>query len=265
MGRDRAHGEWHLVIRTGAPRFFLAVLAIAGSAAWAAEPVSFKGKTVTMIIGFAPGGGTELSGRLIASFLGKYLPGEPSVIAQNVPGAEGLTAMNYFARQTKADGLTLTMGSGSVADPMNFRKPQSQFDPTQFAYVGGAGRGGSMLIINKGAEQRLRDNSMPPVIMGSPGGAPRSGVQIAAWGMEFLGWNAKWVVGYRGTSDLMVALERGEIEMTATSNTQQIEKLLATGRFKVLVQSGALKQQQIAPRSDFPDVPGMSVLMQGKI
>jgi tripartite-type tricarboxylate transporter receptor subunit TctC len=73
------------------------------------------------------------------------------------------------------------------------------------------------------------------------------------------------VVGYRGTSDLMVALERGEIEMTATSNTQQIEKLLATGRFKVLVQSGALKQQKITPRSDFPDVPIMSVLMQNKI
>jgi tripartite-type tricarboxylate transporter receptor subunit TctC len=253
------------VSRPSTFRFALAILITAGAPALAAEPVSFKGKTVTMIIGFAAGGGTDLSGRLIASFLGKYLPGEPSVIAQNVPGAEGLTAMNYFAQQAKPDGLTLTMGSGSVADPMNFRKPQSQFDPTQFAYVGGAGRGGSMLIINKEAEKRLHDKSVSPVIMGSPGGAPRSGVQIAAWGMEFLGWNAKWVVGYRGTSDLMVALERGEIEMTATSNTQQIEKLLATGRFKVLVQSGALKQQQISPRSDFPDVPVMSALMQGKI
>jgi tripartite-type tricarboxylate transporter receptor subunit TctC len=151
-------------------RLALAILIVACGAARAAEPVSFKGKTITMIIGFAAGGGTDLSGRLIASFLGRYLPGEPAVIAQNVPGAEGMTAMNYFAQQAKPDGLTITMGSGSVADPLNFRKPQSQFDPTQFAYVGGAGRGGSMLIVNKEAEKRLYDKSMPPVIMGSPGG-----------------------------------------------------------------------------------------------
>jgi len=246
-------------------KFSLALLVAACGGAATAEPVSFKGKTVTMIIGFAAGGGTDLSGRLIASFLGKYLPGEPNVIAQNVPGAEGINAMNFFAQQIKPDGLTLAMGSGSVADPMNFRKPQAQFDPTKFAFVGGAGRGGSMLIISKEAEKRLGDKSAPPVIMGSPGGAPRSGVQIAAWGIEFLGWNAKWVVGYRGTSDLMVALERGEIDMTATSNMQQIEKLLTTGKFKVLVQSGALKQEQVKPRSEFPDVALLPALLAGKI
>ena len=69
----------HRVSQLRALKFALAVFLIAGSAA--AEPVSFKGKTVTMIIGFAAGGGTDLSGRLIASFLGKYLPGEPTVIA----------------------------------------------------------------------------------------------------------------------------------------------------------------------------------------
>src|SRR2546421_8731202 len=98
--------------------FALALLAAGCSGAIAAEPASLKGKTVTMIVGFAAGGGTDLSGRLIASFLGKYLPGEPNVVTQNVPGAEGMNAMNFFALQVKPDGLTLTMGSGSVADPM---------------------------------------------------------------------------------------------------------------------------------------------------
>ena len=131
----------------------LAMVVAATNSATAADPVSFKGKTVTMIIGFAAGGGTDLSGRLIAAYLGKYLPGEPTVIVQNMPGAEGMTAMNFFANQSKPDGLTLTMGSGSVADPINFRKPQAKYDPSKFLFVGGTGRGGTILIISNEANE----------------------------------------------------------------------------------------------------------------
>jgi len=94
------------------PLTCVAALLLAASAAWA-QTVSFKGKTVTMIIGYPAGGGTDLVGRVVASVLGRYLPGEPAVIVQNVPGADGLTALNYFAQQANPDGLTLTMGSGS--------------------------------------------------------------------------------------------------------------------------------------------------------
>jgi len=250
-----------------AGRFLLLALGllIAGRDARAADPVSFKGKTVTMIIGFAAGGGTDLAGRLIANNLGKYLPGQPTVIVQNMPGAEGMTAMNFFANQSKPDGLTLTMGSGSVADPINFRKPQAKYDPSKFLFVGGTGRGGTIAIISKEAEERLYDRSKPQVIMGSPGGAPRSGVLVTAWGIEFLGWNAKWVVGYKGTTDLFTALERAEIDMAATSSTHQVEKLLKTGKFKIVSQSGMIRDGKLLPRSDFPDAPLLPQMLSGKI
>jgi putative tricarboxylic transport membrane protein len=243
----------------------LAMVVAGSSGGAAAEPVSFKGKTITMIIGFAAGGGTDLSGRLIAAYLGKYLPGEPAVIVQNMPGAEGMSAMNFFANQSKPDGLTLTMGSGSVADPINYRKPQAKYDPSKFLFVGGTGRGGTIAIISKEAEKHLHDKSKPQVIMGSPGGAPRSGVLVTAWGIEFLGWNAKWVVGYKGTTDLFTALERGEIDMAATSSTHQIDKLLKTGKFTIVSQSGTLKDGQLMRRSDFPDAPLLPDLLAGKI
>ncbi len=242
----------------------LAVLPLLCATA-SAQPVSFKGKTITMIIGYAAGGGTDLSGRLIAAFIGKFLPGEPTVVTQNVPGADGMTAMNFFVRQTKPDGLTLTMGSGSQADPTHYRKPQSHYDPTKFAFIGGAGRGGSALIINRAAETRIYDGGAPPVIMGTTSGAPRTNMQMAAWGKEFLGWNLKWILGYRGTSDLFVALDRGEIDMTATSNLGPIGKILATGRFKVFVQSGALKDGAFRPRGDFGDAPLLPALLDGRI
>jgi tripartite-type tricarboxylate transporter receptor subunit TctC len=242
----------------------LAVLLIAACGA-SAQPVSFKGKTITMIIGFAPGGGTDLSGRLIGAFLGRYLPGEPTLVTQNMPGAEGLTALNFFVQQARPDGLTITMGSGAQADPTHYRKPQSHYDPTKFVFVGGAGRGGSALVINKAAETRIHDMAAMPAIMGSTSGAPRTNMQMAAWGKQFLGWNLKWILGYRGTSDLFVALDRGEIDMTATSNVAPIRKLIATGRFKVFAQSGTLRNGEFRPRPDFDDAPVLPKLLEGRI
>src|SRR5204863_581083 len=107
---------------------------------------------------------------------------------------------------------------------------------TTFAFVGGIGRGGTVMLLRKDAEPRLHDRAAAPVIMGALGGVPRSGMQTTAWGIEYLGWNAKWVVGYRGTNDLMIALERGEIDMTSTANLFQLQKFLDSGRFKILSQ-----------------------------
>ena len=242
----------------------LAALVLAGASTFA-QPVSFKGKTVTMIIGYPAGGGTDVSGRLVASVLSRYLPGEPTVVAHNIPGAEGMTALNFFVQQVKPDGLTLTMGSGTQAEPTHYRLPQAHFDPTTFAFIGGAGRGGSALVISKAAEQRLYARDAAPVVMGTTSGAFRSNMHMAAWGKEFLGWNLRWVTGYRGTNDLFVALERGEIDMTATSNIVPIAKMLATGTFKILAQSGAIKDGRLIARPEFADAPMMPAMVEGKI
>ncbi len=225
------------------------------SGAVAQEPVNFAGKTITMIIGYAPGGGTDTSGRLIAQFLAKYLPGSPNVIVENRPGADGVTAMNFFYQQVKPDGMTLTMASSTQGDPVVYKQPQVKYDPTKLEIIGGIGRGGSTVVIRKDAEERLYDKSKPPVVMGAVGGVPRSGMQTTAWGIEILGWNAKWVLGYPGTNDLFVALERGEIDMTASSNLFQVQKLLDTGKVKVLTQTGILENGKFSGRSEFGDVP----------
>jgi hypothetical protein len=222
-------------------------------------------KTVNLIISSAAGGGTDAYGRLVAAFLEKYLPGSPTVIPRNIPGADGTTAMNYMAQQVAADGSTLVAAANTSADPLNFRKPQSQFNPAEFVVVGGGGRGGEVLMIKKEAKKRLTNKSEPPVIMGSLGGIPRSGMQMTAWGIEVLGWNAKWVVGYRGTNELTLALERGEIDMTSTANLFLIQRLIATGNFEILSQSGTLKNGVLTARPEFGDAPLITKLLEGKI
>lgn len=88
---------------------------------------------------------------------------------------------------------------------------------------------------------------------------------MAAWGIEYLGWNAKWVIGYPGTSELILALDRGEIDMTATAHVMQINKLTSGGKFKVLVQSGYLVGNRMVPSADFGDAPVFSEMLRGKV
>lgn len=241
---------------------FAAVIWASGVAAQ--DPIDFSGKTVTIVVPSKPGGGTDASARLIGSMIADELPGKPRLIVRNVPGGGGLTALNYFVQQTQPDGLNIVMGSSSHSDPINYRRPQSKYDPTSFVLFGAIGRGGSVLIIRKDANVRLTDKSKLPVVMGSVGGVPRFSLQMTAWGIDLLGWNAKWVVGYRGTDDLMLAIDRGEVDMTATSNHFQITKLLSTGKFEILAQTGSLRDGKHVPRDEYP-APLFSDMLAGKI
>jgi tripartite-type tricarboxylate transporter receptor subunit TctC len=252
-----------LVIRAG---LVLGAALLCASVAHA-DSVSFEGKTINFLVGFASGGGTDASARVIAPFLTKYLPGNPTVIINNMPGADGMTAMNIFVQpqRTPADGTAITMGSTTTSDPMQYRRPQSQFDPTKFHFIGGVGRGGTIVIIRSDAEKRLFDKSQPPVVMGSIGGVPRSGMQTTAWGIAYLGWNAKWVVGYRSTPDLFIALQRGEIDMTATGNLRDVQHLIDNGTLKILTQSGTVRNGELSKRPEFGDAPVVASIVKPKI
>lgn len=254
-----------MLSRRRALGFYAGVLtALLGVGPAAAQEVSFKDKRLVMLIGSEPGGGTDTTGRLVAPYFNKYMPGNPTIVIQNMPGAGGIAAQNHFATQVKPDGLTMTTGASSQVDPLLYRKANAGYDPTKYTYVGGVGRGGNFLLVNKETEPRLYDKNKEPLVMGS-NSAPRTGVQMALWGIEYLGWNARWITAYRGTSDMFLALERGEIDMTATANYFQVEKALATGKFKVIAQSGSLEDGKIVPRPELASTPIFSDLMKGKI
>ena len=241
------------------------VLGIGIATAAAQDLPSFKGKTVIMLIGDDAGGGTDAAGRLIALYLHKYLPGEPNVVVQNMSGGSGIAAMNYFVRRTEPNGLTVLMGSISTIDPVVFRNANAQYDPKTFRFVGGLGRGGSVIFVNKAAEPRLHDKAAKPVMIGSVQAMPRPGTQPILWSIEYLGWNGAWVSGYRGTNETLFALDRGEIDMTATGNIFQIQDRLNSGQLEIVYQTGALKDGRIVGRSDFGAAPLFSDLMKGKI
>jgi hypothetical protein len=232
---------------------------------FAAQAQDMANKTISIIVGYAAGGGTDAMARTVASLYPRYLPGAPNIVVRNIPGADGVIAANYFAQQVKPDGLTLIMGSSTTADPQYYRKAQANFDPSRFEFVGGVGMGGSAMLIDREAQKRLMDRGSKPVVIGVTGGVPRSGMQAAAWGIEYLGWNAKWVLGYRGTNELLYALERGEVSMTSTGNMYHLQRLLAGGSFKLLTQTGSFSNGVFVGRSDFKDAQLMTDLVRDRI
>jgi hypothetical protein len=181
-----------------------------------------------------------------------------------MPGGGGIVSMNYMANQVKPDGLTITTGSSTQPDPLRFRRKSAKYDPLKFNYIGGISRGSTVMMINKAAKARLLDKSKKPVIMGGVDGT-RSSMQVALWGREFLGWNLKWVIGYPGTSEIALALQRGEVDMTSTGNLFLIRDLLAGGKIVALAQSGTLAGGKLIPRAEFPKVPLFPPMMAGKI
>jgi hypothetical protein len=241
------------------------VVALAMVSAAAQAEVSFRDKTVTMIVSSAPGGGTDVSGRVIARFLAKYLPGQPNVVVQNMPGANGVTALNHFVNQTAPDGLTVVMAANAALDPMVYGTANVQYDTKSIRMVGGVGRGGSVLFMTKESEARLHDKSASPVNIGSIGPTPRPGIQPALWAIEYLGWNAKWIKGYPGTDQVMIALDRGEVDLTATSNIFLIKDRIESKKVSVLFQTGTISDDKVVGRSDLGDMPIFINLMKGKI
>jgi len=236
------------------------------AAALAADEVSFRGKTITMLVGSEPGASTDLSARLMAEFLTKTLPGNPTVIVQNRPGGHGMTVMNFFAQQVAPDGLTVLVASSSQYDPINYRVPQARYKPSAFTIVGGFSLGGSSLIIRNEALKRLTDKAAPPVVMGTLSASlPRSAMALTAWGANYLGWNVRSVSGYGNNGDLSTALERGEIDMAVLGDAwfQIHPQIVDKTKYTLMYQTGANGKRSIIPA--LADVPMFNEAMKGKI
>lgn len=236
---------------------------LAGTVHASAE-VSFKGKTIDVIMGSAAGGGTDGTTRLVGTFLEKYLPGNPSMRYRNIPGGHGAKGLNFF-NKAKPNGLTWAGGSSSHTDPNALEKDVVEYDPTKFHFFGGVSRGGSVVTIRKEKLPNLTDKTKPPVIVGVIDGN-RSWEQMINFGAELLNWNVRFVVGYPGTSFMLLAIRRGETDMMGTSNLQLLKEMYDTGEFVGVAQLGGgnMADDKIEARSEFQKIPTFNTLVEGK-
>ena len=242
----------------------VALLACATGGASLAEETSFAGKKLNAIIGATPGGGTDLTTRLVGRFLEKYLPGHPQVVYRNMPAGNGVQATNYFANEAARDGTYWMGGGNAYIDAQVLRQSTVKYDPRTFHYFGGIARGGSIISIRDEKYPNLTDRNLQAVVVGT-GDGTGTWEEMLCWGAEILGWNIRFVVGYPGTSAMLLALQRGEIDAVGTSNLNMLDGLRKRGGFKEFVQIGEMHDGQVTPRSYAPAVPTMDALIGGKL
>jgi len=203
----------------------------------------FAGKTVNIIAGLPPGGGVDGEMRLLARFLAKYIPGHPAIVARNMPGAGGIILGNHLYNIAAADGLTLGM-PGRSGFLLSNVVPQKgiNYDLTRFSYVGGAGSAANALWVHRRtgiASVADLKRSRAPVVIGALNA--RSENAIAPRVLEsYEGWPLKIVTGYPGFSEVLIALERGEVDGLFShegSIANSRPDLIASGAVKPIVQS----------------------------
>ena len=232
---------------------FLFLIAQAGSVK--AQEAPFKGTTVRVIVGFPPGGGADAEGRVLARHLGKYIPGNPTLIVQNMPGAGGLTASNWFEDLAKPDGSTLYYCVGATAVIQQaFGLEGVKYNLRNWEMIGSVDRATSVVLLRPDKLERLTDKSKPPLGVGARTGDDTWST-IFLWGAEYLNWNVRWILGYQGGGELRVAFERGETDLYATANLITLRELIASG-FRPLTQQGSLTSTgSFRRRPEFKDVP----------
>ncbi|MDB5649111.1 MAG: extra-cytoplasmic solute receptor, partial [Hyphomicrobiales bacterium] len=191
-----------------------AVLPIVSPAA-AAEDF-YKGKTLRVIVGYAAGGGYDIYGRVFAEYFGKYLPGHPTIVVQNMPGAGSFVAAKYLYNVAPQDGTYFGMVSQTLALDATMNEDTSKFDVTKMPYIGrlldnvdvGAGKPGSRF-------KSFDDARKMEIVVGATGGASPGFLMPAAL-VKYAGAKFKIVSGYGGSADAALALERGEVDLIAS-------------------------------------------------
>ena len=227
--------------------------------------VSFKGQTVSLIINSNAGGGTDLQARLLGATIAKYLPGEPRIIFNNMPGGGGIKANNYFVEQVKRDGKTMISGARSVLSPLVLRGSGVKFNTGDYEFVGGSERLSTIVLIKDKAKDRLTNPKAEPVVFGDIDGE-RTGLIVTVWAREFLDWNMKWVVGYSGTSQMLLAARSGELDMIGNQNVFIVNPLIKEAGFIPIVQMGIRGENgKMVPGPALPDVPVFSDLILPKL
>ena len=240
---------WHITTAIGA----LLALSLWVSHALAQE--FYKGKTIRIIVATTPGGGFDAYSRSIARHMPKHIPGNPTIIVENMPGAGFLIGTNYVYNQAKPDGLTMGNWIGTLVLHQLIGKKGVEFDARRFEYIGAPIKNHDLCLMTTASGTTSVEKwmaSKTPVKLGAtpPGSTPYDNAAILK---EALGLPTQLVSGYKGTAEIRLAVDSGEVAglcgLSWASAKVTWRKQLESGDVKIVLQSSP------SPHPDLPDVP----------
>jgi tripartite-type tricarboxylate transporter receptor subunit TctC len=230
----------------------VASLAVHGAAAQSSHEQFFTGKQIKLTTHVGPASGYSVWARLVAAHLGRHIPGAPSLVVQNMPGGGGMKAANYLYTMASKDGLELGAINRLTPTWSIMGSPGANFDSALFGWLGSPASDTNLCIVSKATPVRTVDDLMTKeVIVGTDGVG--SGMHIFPTALNsVLGTKFKVIDGYKDTGDVMLAIDRGEIQglcLSAETLTTMRGDYFKSGEWRPILQAG------ITVSPDFPDVP----------
>jgi tripartite-type tricarboxylate transporter receptor subunit TctC len=210
------------------------------------------GKAVTISVGFGPGGGYDLYARVFARYLGKHLPGQPTVVVSNMPGAASIRAANYVYAVAPKDGTALGIVAQSIAEEQLFGTAGVSYDVTRFNWIGRFATNVEAAYVWHAAKVKtIEDLKTAEATFAGTG--PTS-VLYPKMLNSFAGMKWKVIQGYNTTASAHLAMQRGEVDgATSSLNTVKITQRdwLEQGLIRLIVAFAPKR------RSDFASVPAV--------
>jgi tripartite-type tricarboxylate transporter receptor subunit TctC len=243
-----------IMISSGAIRVSLVAAAILGLGAPArAQKVDFSGQKITLAIATPPGGGYDLYGRLVGRFLGAYLPGNPTVVPQNMPGAGSLIAANWLYNVAPRDGTAIGIMPSATAFENLLGNTSARFDARRFNWLVSLNDYTAVVAVWHASPFRATaDLFSKELLVGASGAAS----DVTVWPLllnALIGAKTRTVRGYPGTAGITLAMERGEVQGVIGDDWASIKAnktdWLRDQKIRILLQLTA------AHHPDLPDVP----------
>ncbi len=222
--------------------FIIGFVVVIGFSSASAQEPNFDSKTVRIVVGFSAGGGFDVYARTIARHMGKYLPGKPTIIVENMPGAGSLIAANHTYNQAKPDGLTIGHFIGGVVVGQLLGNASAQFDSRRFEWLGAPAKLDAVCAVTKATgitDLGAWMNANTPVKLGATGPGSET-YDVPRVLQSALGLPMQIVSGYKGTADIRLAAETGEIGGLCWGwevMKSQWSKALESGDARILIQA----------------------------
>jgi tripartite-type tricarboxylate transporter receptor subunit TctC len=238
--------------------FACLVVCLVSAAETRAQPDFYAGKQISLLIGTTAGGGYDAYGRLLARHIGRHIPGQPAVVAKNMPGAGGLAAANYLFNRAPKDGTEILIVQNGLPFERLFHtlSPDGKnalFDATKFGWIGSATQTVFVTVTwHTSGVRTLKDAMARETILGASGPGADSNI-LAMLSNNLLGTKFKVVLGYGGATEVSLAVENGEVQGEAgkdwTTLTATKPQWIKNRLINILVQMG------MRAHPDIKDVP----------
>jgi tripartite-type tricarboxylate transporter receptor subunit TctC len=232
------------------------MLAVLAPVEVAAQADVYKGKTIDLIISTGVGGGLDANARVVARHLANHIPGQPTIVPKNMPGAGHIRAANYVFSQAPKDGTVIaTFIPIFVMAQVLDRSKGIQFDAANFQWLASTSSSNSTVYVwHTSGIASLEDATKRPVLMGGTGTGSYTLIYPTVMN-AVLGTKFRLVTGYQSTAEIGLAMERGEVQGRAGNNFNSLKvengEWLRSGKIKLIAQIGLERDRE------FSDVPLM--------